>query len=345
VDGIEIVPDGSGGAILSWEDGRIPATIFAQRINVDGQPLWAVDGVQISPTPTIVIGGAVQPRMFSDNAGGVIITWWNNQVDPNVGHEYLVAERVDKDGRKLWAEPTPITSMTEIGYGFPSTVIADGAGGAIFVTGHGVGSNTPKVQLRASRIDGNGKHLWAHEGVLVSPVDGVNENPKAILDGSGGAYLAWQVTRTIEDKDIVLQRIDGSGRPAWTTPVLLSSTGNQVGPGLFRDGSGGAVVIWSDCRNTATLNDCLFASDIYGQRVNHLGQTYWKKYGIPITASSANQGLISTWDWPPAPAVGIALNTGDYVFAWSDGRNNLCSAASGFRLESRCDIFSMRLAF
>jgi hypothetical protein len=235
--------------------------------------------------------------------------------------------------------------MTEIGYGFPSTVIADGDGGATFVTGHGIASNTPKVQLRASRIDGNGRHLWSQEGILVSPVEGVNENPKAILDGSGGAYLAWQVTRTIEDKNIVLQRIDSNGRPTWTTPILLSSAGNQVGPGLFSDGSGGAVVIWSDCRNTTTLNDCLLASDIYGQRVNQFGQTYWKTYGIPIAASSANQGLITTWDWPPSPAAGFALKPGDYILAWPDGRNNICSAATSYRLQSRCDIFSMRIAF
>ncbi|MBM4202048.1 MAG: hypothetical protein FJ189_12290, partial [Gammaproteobacteria bacterium] len=44
---VAIAPDGVGGAIVTWDDGRslgeFASDIYAQRLSAAGQPLWAPD--------------------------------------------------------------------------------------------------------------------------------------------------------------------------------------------------------------------------------------------------------------------------------------------------------------
>src|SRR5260221_3534997 len=43
-----IAPDGSGGAIVTWGDGRNGKTdIYAQRVNAAGVPQWTTNGVEL----------------------------------------------------------------------------------------------------------------------------------------------------------------------------------------------------------------------------------------------------------------------------------------------------------
>jgi hypothetical protein len=69
---LDIAPDGEGGAVIVWNDGRGADTdIYAQRIDADGNPLWAVDGV-------LVCGAAewqYYPAIASDGAHGAIVAW------------------------------------------------------------------------------------------------------------------------------------------------------------------------------------------------------------------------------------------------------------------------------
>ena len=96
--GQQLTPDGAGGAIVVWEDNRGADTdIYAQRVDQDGNMMWAADGVAICN-----LAGSNQnsPQLTDDGDGGAIIVW----VDWRPGATSdIYAQRVDADGNMLWA--------------------------------------------------------------------------------------------------------------------------------------------------------------------------------------------------------------------------------------------------
>ncbi len=69
----EMVPDGSGGAIVLWNDNRSGTDInlYAQRVNGSGTPVWAADGLAV-----VAQTGTQQNHVLvSDGSGGAIALW------------------------------------------------------------------------------------------------------------------------------------------------------------------------------------------------------------------------------------------------------------------------------
>ena len=71
----QIAPDGSGGAIVTWQDGRSGTddNIYAQRVDSGGNAVWQADGVR-------ACGAAddqTDPYLVYDGAEGAIVTWWD----------------------------------------------------------------------------------------------------------------------------------------------------------------------------------------------------------------------------------------------------------------------------
>jgi hypothetical protein len=69
----DVVPDGFGGAIVTWEDWRkgYESDIYAQRIDSSGQFLYFADGLEICTAESVQFMPAVVP----DGSGGAIIAW------------------------------------------------------------------------------------------------------------------------------------------------------------------------------------------------------------------------------------------------------------------------------
>lgn len=71
------VPDGSGGAIVVWRDGRNPlsggASTFAQRLTPGGlvAPGWPAAGLRVSTSDS----AQFYPRIARDGAGGAFVAW------------------------------------------------------------------------------------------------------------------------------------------------------------------------------------------------------------------------------------------------------------------------------
>ncbi|HTP80635.1 MAG TPA: hypothetical protein VMM57_09550, partial [Bacteroidota bacterium] len=87
-----IVSDGSGGAIITWQDLRSgnDFDIYAQYINAAGTPQWPSNGVAIC-TAT---GDQASPTIVSDGSGGAIITWQDER-----GANYdIYAQRINAAG-------------------------------------------------------------------------------------------------------------------------------------------------------------------------------------------------------------------------------------------------------
>ena len=64
----QLISDGSGGAIITWVDGRaVRGDIYAQRVNASGNVLWIANGVGVCTNDSI----QTWPQIASDGAGGL----------------------------------------------------------------------------------------------------------------------------------------------------------------------------------------------------------------------------------------------------------------------------------
>jgi hypothetical protein len=69
---VQIAPDESGGAIVTWKDHRSVSDkdIYAQRVYSDGTPAWQTDGVSLC----VASNDQQEPQIASDGSGGAIVT-------------------------------------------------------------------------------------------------------------------------------------------------------------------------------------------------------------------------------------------------------------------------------
>jgi len=181
-----IVSDGSGGAIITWEDNRSGnMDIYAQRINAAGAVQWTADGVAISTAAY----SQSNPTIVSDGAGGAIITWW----DYGIGINWNVyAQRINAAGAVQWTtNGVAISTATSSQY---PTIASDGAGGAI-ITWQDYRSGT-YCDISAQRINSSGAVQWTANGVAILRAADHQKFPTIVSDGAGGAIITWQDYRS-----------------------------------------------------------------------------------------------------------------------------------------------------
>jgi hypothetical protein len=124
--GVFMVTDATGGAIVTWGDGRNDADnpiYYAQRILGTGaiDPAWPTDGRAL----TAATAGQFDASIVSDGAEGAIVAW-------DVSRIY--AQRVLATGAVDPAWPSGGRALcSAAGEQYYPSMIADGAGGAIVV--------------------------------------------------------------------------------------------------------------------------------------------------------------------------------------------------------------------
>jgi hypothetical protein len=284
----QIISDGAGGAIVTWQDERSSPRVYAQRANAFGTILWTADGVALS-NPT---ASQYSPAIVSDGAGGAIVAWHGYGLGSSMDFG-IYAQRVDASGAALWSlNAVPVCTAT--GNQITPAIISDGAGGAIVEWQDNRVGNS---EIYAQRVNGAGTVRWTANGVALTAAIGLQQYPRIVSDGASGAIITWQDNRT-GDFGVYAQRLDASGDIRWGTggAVLAGSGGYPV---IAPDGAGGAIVTF-----VANL-------DIYAQRVNASGAVQWAANGVALcTASYTQQEPQITSD-----------GAGGAIVVWLDGRN------------------------
>ncbi|NQV37550.1 MAG: T9SS type A sorting domain-containing protein [Candidatus Marinimicrobia bacterium] len=160
--------------------------------------------------------------------------------------------------------------------------------------------------IYAQKIGIDGTMMWSDGGKPITELPGRQEDPVAIEDGSGGAYVAWVDYRLDIAGDIFVQHIDSNG------DLLLDNNGvalcqhqsTQITINMCKDGSGGVYVTWQDKRNG--VND-----DIYGTHISSDHVIVNEGDGHPIVSFTGNQFEKS---------IEYAGN-GEALLVWTDTRN------------------------
>lgn len=104
-----IVPDGSYGAVITWEDQRTGSDFhfYAQKVDSSGTVLWTHDGVHIAKIDATLWA----PRLATNGAGGAIVSWYD--AVPGGNDKDIYAQMIDRYGRLGYIPPT-IESVRDV---------------------------------------------------------------------------------------------------------------------------------------------------------------------------------------------------------------------------------------
>jgi len=291
-----IVSDGSGGAIITWQDVRSSTNndIYVQRVNALGAVQWTADGVAICTD----VSDQANPTIVSDGSGGAIITWQ----DFRSGNSDIHAQRVNAAGVPQWTV-NGVAISTDDSWDMNPTIVSDGSGGAI-ITWMDLRSWS-SWDVYVQRVNASGAVQWVANGVAICTVANDQGYPRIASDGSGGAIITWMDYRSGMPLAYA-QRVNASGAVQWTPDdgvAIAATTGFQVYPIITSDGSGGAIITWTDPGGSS--------ADIYAQRMNAAGVPQWTEYGAAICTAAYDQGY---------PAI-ASDGSGGAIITWMDYRS------------------------
>lgn len=146
------VPDGTGGAIIVWEDGASGSRdIYAQRIDSTGARLWDTLGVPVIRNS----GDQTKIQVVSDDAGGVIVTWQDNRN----GNNDIYAQRLGPNGQRLW-DTLGVQICVWPGEQTVPVMCQDDAGGAVIAWQDTRYGNN---DIYAQRVNASGSGVWEQE--------------------------------------------------------------------------------------------------------------------------------------------------------------------------------------
>ena len=248
-----IISDESGGAIVTWNDGRGAGNaIYAQKVDENGNFPWGDNDGTYVGTASL----AAEPQLTPDEAGGAIIAWRSSA-------GYPAAAKIDSDGNNDWItllslEGSPLVLVV---------VVGDGSGGAIAAWEDNRGADW---QVYAQRVDNTGSRMWGDDAVRIAASGDSQSDIRMISDGHNGAIVAWRDERDFgtTEYDIYAQRVDPDSNSIWGSSgtLVCTSDDDQLNPALCEDDAGGAIVTWDDNRTTVNTG-------IYAQRIDSAAPT------------------------------------------------------------------------
>ncbi|MFI5371822.1 MAG: T9SS type A sorting domain-containing protein [Candidatus Eisenbacteria bacterium] len=293
-----VTTDGAGGAIVAWF-GQFAGhyDIYAQRISATGTPMWTINGVALCAAA----GDQESPTIIPDDAGGAIVSWFDQRSGSDYTFADIYAQRISSSGAPMWT-PEGVALCTATGSQQNPNIAPDGAHGAIVTWFDGRNGN---YDIYAQRVSDAGAVQWAADGVALCTAAGEQAMPTLVPDGTGGAIVTWRDYRSGSEYDAYAQRISGSGSPQWAANgvAVCTATGDQYDPRITSDGAGGAIVAWPDLRNGSDL-------DVYAQRLSPGGAPQWTDEGVTLCTAAGYQNVVT----PVSDGAGGAIAT------WGDHR-------------------------
>ena len=222
---------------------------------------------------------------------------------------FLIINICVANAHAVWStDPTVNNAIsTAAGSQNSPTIVTDNSGGAIITW---TDQRNGDYDIYAQRVDANGNVLWTADGIPISTAANSQASPTIVSDGNGGAIITWYDYRSGVNinSDIYAQRIDANGNVLWTLDGVAISTAanNQQYPNIITDGSGGAIITWTDNRRSSYY-------DIYAQRIDATGNVLWIADGVAISTAAGVQYQ---------PTI-VTDGSGGAIITWWDLRNDI----------------------
>ncbi|HTM57622.1 MAG TPA: hypothetical protein VL123_04330, partial [Candidatus Udaeobacter sp.] len=263
-------------------------------------------GVPVSSAPPRSPG--FFPLAVPDSCGGIICAW----LDTIPGNSTIDVQRIDYAGQPRWVLNGFPVNPTEQGP-IDFDVAPDSSGG-VFVafTDHRIAGDTTDVYVQHVLSSGAIDPAWPPGGVAVCTLPAIQDLPRIVADGHGGALVAWLDYRGNVDfaPDIFAQRIDPSGSAMWTAngvPVVQQQRYQGPPMDLAQDGAGGLYIAWPDQRISPAQQD------IYAQHLDGIsGARTWPTTGLAVCAATGIQQDLR-----------VTNSLGNLIVVWDDQRAGL----------------------
>lgn len=286
--GISAIADGSGGALLTWNDARSGNfDIYCQRINNSGTPLWTFTGSAVCTAANT----QAQSAVASDGSGGIMVAW----ADSRSGTTQVYAQRMSVSGVPMWTADG--IAVRNFGTGLASGIrlVADGARGAIVAWEDS--RPLTNTDIYAQRLSSQGLGLWTTNGTPISSAINSQFGITMVSNGDAGALLAWTDERVGgAADDIYCQRIERYGQIGDPQAVITDVRD------VANDQGGSVRVSW-----TASYLDVEPEFGIFDYRL-------WRQVPVSLAARLALTRGIS--DDPDQAAARGHLWLGLQAYAW-----------------------------
>jgi hypothetical protein len=291
-DGLTAIPDGSGGAILSWisiDSGTYG--MQAQRVDGAGAEQWGASGVSI-----VNVAGVfpADPDMVNDGFGGAFFSW----SDDRNGLEYdAYVQHVTVQGSVVWAA-NGVGASIVARQQLPTFVAPDGAGGVLVSW---VDNRSEDDEIFSQRFNASGTPQFAANGIATYLNPG-QQFPSGIAQtADGGAIVVWNEKRNGQ-YDIRARKLNPDGTPAGSPTLITGAPGGQMVVGFVETPIGGCIVSWRD----------LSTDKYYAQRLDGNAAPLWTAGGVEIAPGAIYNDPPRMVFFPPGGA----------AFAWTDQRGS-----------------------
>lgn len=301
-----IVPDGAGGAIVTWGDRRSGTDndIYAQHVLANGtvDPAWPVDGSGLCTAALL----QEHQRIVADGAGGAIVTWqdFRDGTDYDIYAQHVLASGAVDPAWPVDGQVLCYAAKNQ----FVPVIVADGAGGAV-VAWYDLRGTNRDIYAQHVIADGSIDPNWPIDGLVLCGAAGDQTWPAIVADGAGGAIVAWEEHRN-GNEDVYAQHVlaKGSVDLAWPTDgqAVCAAVDDQFNLTIASDGGGGAIVGWQDYRSGGEY-------DVYAQHMLPGGTVDpgWPVDGRALCTATNDQQI---------PTL-VADGTGGAIATWFDLRN------------------------
>ncbi len=215
-----LVPDGAGGAIVTWYDlrGGTTADIYAQHVLASGSadPAWPANGRALCTA----VGDQFAETIVPDGSGGAIVAW--NDVRAGTNYD-IYAQHVQASGAVDPGWPTDGRAVcTAANNQQNPTLASDGYGGAFVAWSDPRTGSADDIYAEHLLASGFLDPAWPSNGRFICGAAGYQSLPMIVTDGSGGAIVCWQDQRNGSNYDIYAQKLEAYGRLGNPEPVIVS---------------------------------------------------------------------------------------------------------------------------
>ncbi len=301
---LKMASDGLGGFYFTWEDKRNDnyADIYAQHIDTNGTLTWPND-LAIYSGPYV----QTNPGIVATTGNTAVIVWEDYRLDPGFSASDLIAQKINLQGQKLWANDGVIVTQENFFQKNPS-LTSDDNGGCFVVWDDARSGENTLMDIYAQHINSNGTMSWETNGKAISSSQGP-QYLSVIQKNSNKLYVTWADNR---DGSVGLynQILDTNGQtylPQNGKKIFWGISGNAYDLEAIKSGT----EVFAVSQDTRAAN---FGYQIYMQKFNSEGDTLFATNGIPITtANGIDQCMLTT----------ISDGEGGFIASWMENHNDL----------------------
>lgn len=291
---ISLTKDGAGGIIIAWTDNRNKTTkgadVYAQRLSYSSIASWTGNGIAVATTAS----AEQNPSIVSDGNNGAYVFF--EKVVGGIAQTDIYGARINSNGSVAFNNVV----RSAISVQDKPRAISDNTGKTIVVWQEGTTGAT-YIDIVAASMSYSGAITWTSNICIAS---GYQQDPQIALSGNG-AVISWTDNRNSQYPSIYAQRVDFSGAVQWAgngVQVGANPICNQLYSRIATNGSGGAVIVYTDQLNSNT--------NIYAQNISSTGTKLWRATGIAIATHLTNQDL---------PVI-VNDSSNNFIVAYQDDR-------------------------